>query len=291
MENRYLIIGNGYIGSAIASGLPNNLTCPALSEREGFKYRDRSYMEKVIKLYKPDAIINATGFCGVNSSKECELEENKEKVRDYNINFVEMLCELCKERDITLGHISTGCLIDMNDVAGMKPDTSLYVDEEYVTYYAGDFPSRTFYLQSKVRAESCVRDLVPKHYIWRLRLPFDNVPHHKNLITKYRKFVNGSRYFNSMTYLPEFVENVKNCLSDEWEYGAYHLTNPGSLSGREIMDTMVKHGLRDKKDNPKKMTEGDDVNNALLKSSSPHVKMTPAETAFDYACAQYALRA
>ena len=52
---------------------------------------------------------------------------------------------------------------------------------------------------------------------------------------------------NSVSHLDEFVQKCIECFTQEIEPGVYNMTNPGSITTRQVTEWMVEEGLSDKK--------------------------------------------
>ena len=93
--------------------------------------------------------------------------------------------------------------------------------------------SGSFYSLSKAWMEQILREFPVLQL--RLRMPFDNTPHDRNLITKLTKYSRVIDVQNSLTYLPDFLRAAK-MLIEKRKTGIYNITNPGSLSPYQVME-------------------------------------------------------
>ena len=82
-----------------------------------------------------------------------------------------------------------------------------------------------------------------KTYLWRLRMPFNHQDSDKNLITKLLKYPKVWSYPNSISNLDEFVQACYNSFIQQIPYGIYNMTNPGSISAKEILDIGKRHHI------------------------------------------------
>jgi dTDP-4-dehydrorhamnose reductase len=96
-------------------------------------------------------------------------------------------------------------------------------------------PPCSFYSGSKALGEEAVREL-GGGYLWRLRIPFDEVEHPKNYLAKLMSYPRLYENWNSISHRGDFA---RACL-DLWEarapFGIYNMVNPGYVSTRQVAD-------------------------------------------------------
>jgi dTDP-4-dehydrorhamnose reductase len=66
-------------------------------------------------------------------------------------------------------------------------------------------------------------------YIWRLRMPFESVPHKKNLITKLPNYTTVVKAKNSISRLSDFVRCCIESYEKRIPFGIYNVTNGGHV--------------------------------------------------------------
>ncbi len=83
-------------------------------------------------------------------------------------------------------------------------------------------------------------------FIWRLRIPFNHVDGARNYISKMMRYDRLLVATNSLSHLDEFAD----CCVQSWiqriPFGTYNLTNPGSVTTRDVIRLIQKHGLSNK---------------------------------------------
>lgn len=222
-----ILIGNGYLGSVFAR---------ELEERKiGFYHSPHQQVSKfwhahtLLKDLKPELVINAAAFIPPESVKLCD-DQPAETIKG-NVLLPSLLANACEDQGIPLAHISTGCLwSDGEEHSEESPVQRAF------TGHCG------FYIGTKVLAEEAVR-AYPKHYIWRVRLPYDEVDSPRNYLSKLTQFDQVWAQTNSACHR---LDCVKACL-DLWElrasFGTYHMTNPGVLNVADIVSRMHKMGI------------------------------------------------
>jgi UDP-glucose 4,6-dehydratase len=112
-------------------------------------------------------------------------------------------------------------------------------DEPNFTFRA---PPCSFYSGTKALAEELLRGL-DRHYVWRLRIPFDEQDNPRNYLTKLQAYPRVYDNANSLSHRRDFA---RACL-DLWErrapFGTYNVTNPGFVTARDVV-TLIERYLR-----------------------------------------------
>ena len=82
-----------------------------------------------------------------------------------------------------------------------------------------------------------------RSYIWRLRIPFDELDSARNYLSKVQRYPKVYDNVNSISHRADFV---RACL-DLWEqrapFGTYNVTNPGWVTTRHVVG-MIERILR-----------------------------------------------
>lgn len=176
-----IILGDGYVSRAY--------------QRKGYKCIDRTqfYFEPhnfdvLIPLIKGYSyIINCIAK---TDTKWCENSSNFKQLWQTNVLFVDYLAQYCVTNGIKLIHISTTDLYgNSHEWAENTEDCrKLDLNTDYrLTKYAGE------------------RVCGPNALILRIRLPFDDTDHPKNLLVKIQKFTKFFHLATDVTYLPDLV--------------------------------------------------------------------------------------
>ncbi len=220
MENKILIFGKGFVGNR----LQEELGC-AISSKKIYAFKDA---EEEVKQFNPAVIINCIGHIGRNVD-DCELDKDKTLMANTFVPII--LAEVALRYGIRLIHISSGCIYHF-DYSNDKP-----VSEEKMP----DF-FELFYSRTKIYSDAALETLMGKYpvLILRIRVPLDNRPHPRNILTKlinYKKIINLP---NSLTYIPDFAKALKHLIEIKAS-GIYNVVNKGSLKYEELLDTYRKH--------------------------------------------------
>src|SRR5579862_631007 len=190
---------------------------------------------RVINQHMPTVIINCAAYIGKNSVAECE--KNKDLTVLSNFAFPKMLGEICQNKGIILGHMSSGCVFNGYKDGGFTED-----DEVQLCFKNNNC---SFYTGTKVMAEETLAH-VDKKYIWRIRLPFDNIPNVRNYLSKVMGFDRLLVAENSLSNRQQAVGACIACLLKEVPYGIYHVTNGGGIRGDELA-VLVRDYVKSKK--------------------------------------------
>jgi dTDP-4-dehydrorhamnose reductase len=100
-------------------------------------------------------------------------------------------------------------------------------------------PPCSFYSGTKALAEEALTGL-GEHYLWRLRIPFDEWDNPRNYLTKVQQYPKVYENVNSLSHRGDFA---RACL-DLWErrapFGIYNMTNPGYVTTRQVVGLIQK---------------------------------------------------
>lgn len=219
-----LVLGKGFIGTRIADALG--------CQSSGLKLRSFSDVERVIALHRPKVLINCIGYTGENNVDDCELD--KDKTLFANACLPLLLQEAALRFGIKLVHLSSGCIYhydykkDRPITEGRRPD---FLD--------------LYYSRSKIYAELALGPFLKTQptLIVRLRIPLDDRPHPRNILTKligYRRVIDLP---NSVSYLPDFIEALKHLIRIDGR-GIFNVTNAGALRYPELLDVYKRFVTR-----------------------------------------------
>ena len=220
MKNNTLILGRGYIGTR----LQEELNCE-ISDKKIYSYKD---IEAELKRFKPKTIINCIGNVGRNVD-ECEIDLDKTLIANSFVPVI--LAEAALRNNIKLVHMSTGCIYHYDYSKDMPIDENKEPD-----FF------ELFYSRAKIYSERALA-LLPKKYpvlIIRIRVPLDDRPHHRNILTKliaYKKVIDIP---NSVTYIPDFLKALKHLISTDAS-GIYNVANSGGLTYPELLTVYKKY--------------------------------------------------
>lgn len=233
---RVLILGDGYVGGALARCLSTCYTVTLLKKNQ-LDYTDRSTL--FMYLNKQDEkfafVINTCGYTGRPNVDACE--DNIEDTWFYNVVVPVNIQKVCKDSGVKLIHVSSGCIYNG-------------YDKEYTEDDEPDFgllnPESSWYSKTKHACEMMLKDR--DVYIFRIRMPFCATWSGRNVLTKLIKYDNVINQLNSVTNLEDFCGFIMYFMSDifegpKHEYGIYNVVNPQPLTTQDILDVLSEYGL------------------------------------------------
>ena len=233
----YLLGGSGYVGQAYqklltSKGIPfKNL------KRKDLDYTDVATLVKALRADKPDFLINSAGYTGKPNVDACETD--KTNCLFGNAILPGRIAEACEATNTPWGHVSSGCIY-----TGSRDDGTEFTEAD-----APNFTFRqnncSFYSGTKALGEEILKNAA-NVYIWRLRIPFDNIESPRNYLTKLIRYENLLEASNSISQLDEFVAATFACWEKRVPFGTYNVTNPGYVTTREVVELIKESGLSTK---------------------------------------------
>ncbi|HEY3756008.1 MAG TPA: sugar nucleotide-binding protein [Opitutaceae bacterium] len=230
----YLLGGSGYVGQAYQRLLAQkNLPYRNLRRAE-LDYTDPAVLAEALRRDKPEFLINAAGYTGKPNVDACEV--HKDECLFGNAVLPGRVARACAEAGVPWGHVSSGCIYNgsRSDGGGFRED-----DPPNFSFRS---PPCSFYSGTKALGEEVLAGK-PDVYIWRLRIPFDNVDNPRNYLTKLIRYQRLLDATNSISQLDEFVAATFACWEKRIPFGTYNVTNPGHITAREITVMMQKRGI------------------------------------------------
>jgi 3,5-epimerase/4-reductase len=220
MKDKILILGKGFIGERLQEAF----SCKMSAQR----IHTFADAQKLINKFRPKIIINCIGHTGRNVD-DCELDINKTLMANTFAPII--LAEVALRNKIKLVHISSGCIYAFN----YKKDKP--IREEKIPDFFDLYYSRT-----KIYSERALEVLSQRFNILiiRIRIPLDNRPHPKNLLTKLINYKKVIGLPNSVTYIPDFVRALKHLIKIDAQ-GIYNVASKGALSYPDLMEVYKKY--------------------------------------------------
>jgi dTDP-4-dehydrorhamnose reductase len=230
-----LLLGRtGYIGSAFEKEIDARGIDGVCANRKTFDYTNEELLRDYCKIKRTSVIINAAAYIPTPSVDLCK--NNKPETWRANVHLPTMLARVCHELGITFCHISTACLYD---------DAREYTEDDFPTRLGNGYCG--FYLNTKWFAEELVNNLCESHYIWRIRLPFDEFDSHRNYLSKLKAYPRVWDQVNSLTHRGDFVKSALDMVERKVHFGTYNMVNKGSASAlwiaERIKGTTNEHRL------------------------------------------------
>ena len=230
----------GYVGQKFADALENSdFSFEGLSRRD-LDYTQSDLLEDYLQKKKPDFVINAAGYTGKPNVEACE--QDKANCLAGNGVFPGLLADVCRQLNIPWGHVSSGCIF-----TGKRPDGNGFRETDVpnfsfrqnnCSFYSGTkaLGEETLGYGMDETGESWVPTRAETGYIWRLRIPFNHEATPRNYIAKLLHYDRLLDAENSISHLDEFVRACLECWIKKIPYGIYNVTNPGSITAKEVVE-------------------------------------------------------
>src|SRR3954468_24540598 len=233
----YLLGGSGYVGAAYQALFTRKGLAFRNVRRADFDYTDRAALMAALRRDKPEFLINAAGYTGKPNVDACEL--HKAECLFGNAVLPGTVAQACAEAGVPWGHVSSGCIY-----SGARPDGAGFKEDD-----APNFTFRanhcSFYSGTKALGEEVLAGQ-PNIYIWRLRIPFNNIDNPRNYLTKLMRYSRLLEATNSISQLEEFCAATFACWEKRVPFGVYNITNPGFVTTHEVVDLIKQSGVSNK---------------------------------------------
>lgn len=252
-----LLGGTGYIGQSFATELQRrNKPFVSLSRSE-LDYTRFDLLLEFLKSRKPEFVVNAAGYTGKPNVDACEVAKADTLVG--NVMLPQTIAHACAAMNIPWGHVSSGCIYsgakveidgqvrtekdmtrpEMRELAAKSPEKILgFTEADTPNFSFRDMPC-SFYSGTKALGEEGMAG-IGQSYVWRLRIPFDEVDSIRNYLSKVQRYSKAYDNVNSISHRGDYASA---CL-DLWEmraaYGTYNVTNPDFVTTRQVTEMIEK---------------------------------------------------
>lgn len=216
-----LIGASGYIGSEFARQLKAREWPTMIYGHEQIHSSDQ--------LHGFSVVINCAAFIPQPSVSACD--NNHRETFKGNVFLPGVLAYACEKSGIPLMHLSTGCLYDeAGDYA--ETEAPLRGWKDHCGYYVG----------TKLMAEEIVAGY-EKHWIARIRLPFDEQDNPRNYLSKLIQYPQVYDHVNSLCHRADIVSAMLDMIESRVPFGLYNLCNTGHIAARSIVNKMSDAGI------------------------------------------------
>lgn len=226
--------GSGYVGQAFRKHLSQH-AIPFLSvSRNAVDYTSVATLTRFLQDCRPRFVINAAGYTGRPNVDACE--RHKTECLQGNAVLPGVVRAACETLQIPWGHVSSGCIYTgvRSDGRGFSED-----DRPNFTFRQNNC---SFYSGCKALGEEVLSG-ADNCYIWRLRIPFNEEDGPRNYISKMMRYDRLLNATNSLSQLDEFVAACVACFTQRVPFGIYNLTNPGSITTKDVVFLIRRYGL------------------------------------------------
>ena len=257
--HRVLLLGsNGYVGSQFLHELRargHEVVAPRSRELDLTAF---DAVINALREIRPAFVFNSAGYTGKPNVDACEADRTGTLVG--NVILPQTVTQACASLGIPWGHVSSGCifsgarlrqedgsLLTLKDLT--KPSVRDWVRQhrdQVIGFTEEDTPNFSFrdgpcsfYSGTKALGEEAITH-AGQGYIWRLRIPFDNLDNPRNYLSKLRTYPKVYDNFNSISHRGDFARACVDCWEKGIPWGTYNVTNPGFVSTAEVVDLLRK---------------------------------------------------
>jgi len=251
-----LLGGSGYIGQAFAQALRERQQPFIALARKELDYTRYDLLLKFLRETKPSFLINAAAYTGKPNVDACE--EARADTLAGNTLFPQTVAHACLVSGMPWGHVSSGCIYsgakvatdgttriekdlskpELKSLATTTPGAIHGYTETDEPNFTFRHPPCSFYSGTKALAEEAI-DGVGQSYIWRLRIPFDELDNSRNYLSKIQRYAKVYDNVNSISHRGDFARACLEVWERQAPFGAYNITNPGFVTTRQVVE-MIK---------------------------------------------------
>jgi len=241
--------GTGYVGHAFSRFLlSRNLPFVAVS-RQACDYSRVGALRVLLQERKASFVVNCAGYTGKPNVDACELQ--KGDCLSGNALLPGVIKTVCDDLKVPWGHVSSGCIFTGDRGVNGPGGTPAGFTEEDPPNFSFRQNNCSFYSGTKALGEEILgygEVLCPDGqrvwenkeeatgYLWRLRIPFNEQDSPRNFLTKLMTYNRLLDARNSLSHLDEFVRACWECWERRLAFGIYNVTNPGSITTREVVE-------------------------------------------------------
>lgn len=229
-----LLGGTGYIGRAYQrfferGGIPFR----SLS-RDEVDYTDPDRLAAGLRYFGATFVINAAGYTGKPNVDACE--DHKADCLFGNAVVPGRIRLACETVGVPWGQVSSGCIYNGTRAGGAG------FTEDDAPNFSFRHPPCSFYSGTKALGEEILADAA-QCYIWRLRIPFNEVDESRNYLAKIMRYQRLVDATNSLSQLDEFVGATWQLWQLRAPFGIYNVTNSGAVQTRDIVGMIQRAGV------------------------------------------------
>jgi dTDP-4-dehydrorhamnose reductase len=207
---------------------------------------------------KPEFVINAAGFTGKPNVDACENQRGE--TITGNVTLAQTVAQACHEVGIMLGFVSSGCIYTgakvrrecgtwavenmlteplVSELLDKRSDRAAGFTETDEPNFCFAHNNCSFYSGTKALAEEVMAGF-PDFYVWRLRIPFDELDGPRNYLSKIQRYPKVYQNWNSISHRRDAVAACLDSWLQKIPGGAYNVVNPGYISTREVVEKIQK---------------------------------------------------
>jgi dTDP-4-dehydrorhamnose reductase len=235
-SNNHIVLfgGSGYIGSAFRACFDKAGVAYRNVVRTEVDYTRLPVLTQFLSENRPEFVINCAGYTGKPNVDACEV--HKTECLFGNAVLPGVVRAACEQADVPWGHVSSGCIF-----TGAHADGRGFAETDPPNFSFRQ-NNCSFYSGTKALGEEVLAGATDC-YIWRLRIPFNEVDNPRNYLTKVLRYDCLLDARNSLSQLDESVRAAFACWQNRIPFGTYNLTNPGAVTTREVVELIKESGI------------------------------------------------
>jgi len=249
-----LLGATGYVGGAFRALLESRGIAYQAFSGHDVVYGGKELFADCLKSLSVSFVINCSGYTGKPNVDACELD--KSNCLNGNAVLPGLVREVCSSLGIGWGHVSSGCIF-----GGERPGGGGWREDDAPNFCFRS-PPCSFYSGTKALGEEVLgwreesgdegewaawrHESIAEGYVWRLRIPFNEVDGHRNYLTKLQQYDRLLEARNSLSQLNDFVSACWQCYERRIPFGIYNVTNSGSVRTSDVVSMIKRLGVSDK---------------------------------------------
>ncbi|MDB6111466.1 MAG: dTDP-4-dehydrorhamnose reductase [Pedosphaera sp.] len=250
-----LLGATGYIGQAFVTELNRRGESFVTLSRAQVDYSRFEVLLKYLQTHRPAFVVNAAGYTGKPNVDACESA--RADTLQGNTLLPLTIAQACAAAGTPWGHVSSGCIYagakvrvngviteekdltrpDLQALVAKEPQAILGFTENDPPNFSFRAPPCSFYSGTKALAEEAISGL-GQSYIWRLRIPFDEMDSPRNYLSKVQRYAKAYDNVNSISHRADFVRACLDLWALRAPFGTYNVVNPGFLTTRQVVETL-----------------------------------------------------
>lgn len=214
---------DGFVGKYITNHLVKEGEFYMSSKTRIYNYEE---IKKELLMFKPSHVISAAGYSTPTNIDF--YENNKSNLLLVNTAGNIILANICKELDIHLTIIMSGCIYNSSlvNAKGKKYD-KIFKDIDKPNF------DKSYYSSNRIYTETLL-SIYDNICLLRIRMPITSTMHPKSLITKLVNYRNITNIPNSVTVMEDMVPYISKVLKNKIT-GKINLVNEGSITNSYIL--------------------------------------------------------
>ncbi len=251
--------GTGYVGQAFVREIASRGWEARNVRRSEVDYTRLQPLLDLLRSRPWTFVVNCAGYTGKPNVDACE--DHRADTLLGNAILPQTIAHACAMAGLPWGHVSSGCIYrgakvrqtdgsfrtetdltrpDLQRLAAEQPDCLAGFTETDPPNFSFRSPPCSFYSGTKALGEEVLAG-APRCYIWRLRIPFDEVDNPRNYLTKVQRYAKVYDNTNSLSHLTDFAHGCLELWARGAAFGTYNVTNPGHVTTREVIELLRHH--------------------------------------------------